>query len=195
VMMMMLMMMCAACPDNQFRCTNGQCISACKRCDGHSDCVDSSDESNCSKTCTCIMNIAWYYYCMDALSMISDKFVQALQKHVKCANFLIPQIVYRKSFSTQNALLFEKFPFSSGCAFGCSSYTKCSHVSSHIDKNAFSYIHYFLVSVVFELEIILTRFLTFKRKKLGLQCRLINKAQWIQETMRKMFRKINNVLI
>jgi len=41
--------MCAACPDNQYRCTNGQCISACKRCDGHSDCDDSSDESNCSK--------------------------------------------------------------------------------------------------------------------------------------------------
>ena len=38
-----------ACPDNQFRCTDGQCISACKRCDEHNDCRDNSDEEDCCK--------------------------------------------------------------------------------------------------------------------------------------------------
>jgi len=46
---LMRMMMCTACPDNQFRCASGQCISACKRCDGRADCSDNSDESDCSK--------------------------------------------------------------------------------------------------------------------------------------------------
>ena len=41
---------CAACRVNQFRCTNGQCISACKRCDERSDCDDNSDESGCCKS-------------------------------------------------------------------------------------------------------------------------------------------------
>jgi len=49
MMMMVRMVTCVACPDNQFRCTNGQCISACKRCDENSDCDDNSDETNCCK--------------------------------------------------------------------------------------------------------------------------------------------------
>jgi len=32
----------------QFRCGSGECKSLCKRCDGQVDCIDSSDEFNCS---------------------------------------------------------------------------------------------------------------------------------------------------
>lgn len=33
-----------------FQCTNGDCISSSLRCDGIADCIDDSDEKNCSKT-------------------------------------------------------------------------------------------------------------------------------------------------
>jgi len=48
-MMMMMVVVCVGCPDNQFRCASGQCISACKRCDGRTDCDDHSDETDCCK--------------------------------------------------------------------------------------------------------------------------------------------------
>ena len=37
------------CQDNEFMCTNGDCIDEVYRCDKHPDCMDSSDEVNCSK--------------------------------------------------------------------------------------------------------------------------------------------------
>ena len=48
------MMMCAACHENQYRCNNGECISACKRCDGRRQCADGSDETYCSKILSCV---------------------------------------------------------------------------------------------------------------------------------------------
>ena len=34
--------------DTRFHCGSGECKPLCKRCDGHRDCADSSDEFNCS---------------------------------------------------------------------------------------------------------------------------------------------------
>jgi hypothetical protein len=35
------------CPDSQFTCNSGQCISLSKKCNGDKDCLDGSDEFNC----------------------------------------------------------------------------------------------------------------------------------------------------
>lgn len=38
----------ADCTESEFRCSNGQCIPAMRRCDSAVDCVDGSDESDCT---------------------------------------------------------------------------------------------------------------------------------------------------
>ena len=37
------------CAENEFTCKNGQCILAKWRCDVEADCMDTSDEEDCSK--------------------------------------------------------------------------------------------------------------------------------------------------
>ena len=45
----------AYCASTDFRCANGiECIRPCARCDGVSDCSDSSDELNCSEFTLCL---------------------------------------------------------------------------------------------------------------------------------------------
>jgi hypothetical protein len=39
--------MSSKCPDSQFTCNSGQCISIGKKCNGDKDCLDGSDEFNC----------------------------------------------------------------------------------------------------------------------------------------------------
>ncbi|XP_014667090.1 PREDICTED: low-density lipoprotein receptor-related protein 1B-like [Priapulus caudatus] len=39
------------CKADQFRCVSDDCIPTTWRCDGHQDCVDASDELNCTETC------------------------------------------------------------------------------------------------------------------------------------------------
>lgn len=39
------------CSDDEFRCKNNQCIDIRRRCNGHKECVDGSDEDDCGK-CT-----------------------------------------------------------------------------------------------------------------------------------------------
>jgi len=44
-----ILLVCWGCDaTTQFRCGSGECKSLCKRCDGQPDCMDSSDEFNCS---------------------------------------------------------------------------------------------------------------------------------------------------
>jgi len=53
-------------PETQFRCGSGECKALCKRCDGQRDCLDSSDEYNCSKL---------YTHCLERAAKLA---VQAL---------------------------------------------------------------------------------------------------------------------
>lgn len=39
------------CSPSHFKCRSGRCVLAGKRCDGHLDCDDHSDEDNCGETC------------------------------------------------------------------------------------------------------------------------------------------------
>lgn len=41
------------CSATEFKCTNGQCVSAKMRCDGHPDCLDRSDEEGCVNAPAC----------------------------------------------------------------------------------------------------------------------------------------------
>lgn len=38
------------CSPSHFKCGSGRCVLATKRCDGHPDCDDHSDEDNCGET-------------------------------------------------------------------------------------------------------------------------------------------------
>ncbi len=40
-----------ACPDNKFRCNDGQCIPSDDRCDVITQCTDDSDEEDCRECC------------------------------------------------------------------------------------------------------------------------------------------------
>jgi len=46
------------CPTGQFACRNGNCLDSSLRCDGHSDCGDASDETNCASSFGQIIGIA-----------------------------------------------------------------------------------------------------------------------------------------
>jgi len=39
------------CPSNSFHCSNGRCVNAAWKCDGHDDCGDDSDEMDCPGQC------------------------------------------------------------------------------------------------------------------------------------------------
>ena len=40
--------LCIDCSDHRFTCANGQCVAATAVCDGLKDCMDASDEVNCT---------------------------------------------------------------------------------------------------------------------------------------------------
>lgn len=40
---------CESCEEGEWRCTDSLCIPSVKRCDGHWNCYDHSDEDNCGK--------------------------------------------------------------------------------------------------------------------------------------------------
>ena len=96
---------CAACTDNQFRCTNGQCISACKRCDGRTDCADSSDESDCCKIlqCFCVYQILGVW-----IGLISRIGANATKTFLKCC---LPFVGSLQFFFVVVLLFFTHFHF------------------------------------------------------------------------------------
>lgn len=47
---MVLILVSARCPPDQFTCSNGQCIGKHKKCDHNMDCTDSSDEIGCCES-------------------------------------------------------------------------------------------------------------------------------------------------
>ncbi|KAG8270242.1 hypothetical protein J6590_078379 [Homalodisca vitripennis] len=55
------------CWNKEFRCDNGECIRPGELCDGHPDCQDLSDESNCSESdfveCGDGSKVHRYYWC------------------------------------------------------------------------------------------------------------------------------------
>lgn len=44
------------CSSNSFHCSNGRCINAAWKCDGHNDCGDDSDEMDCPRRCRYYMS-------------------------------------------------------------------------------------------------------------------------------------------
>jgi len=42
---------CTACRAGMFRCLNGRCLQGHVRCDQRDNCIDNSDELNCSMSC------------------------------------------------------------------------------------------------------------------------------------------------
>lgn len=44
------------CSSNSFHCSNGRCINAAWKCDGHNDCGDDSDELDCPRRCRFYMS-------------------------------------------------------------------------------------------------------------------------------------------
>ena len=50
----------STCDTDEFRCTNGACISAAKKCDRLNDCDDLSDEFQCG-LCSPLFSIIVFY--------------------------------------------------------------------------------------------------------------------------------------
>ena len=58
------------CPGGQFTCTNLRCIPTSEVCDGNNDCMDFSDERNCSKMMIMMMMIMMTMVMLVVLIMI-----------------------------------------------------------------------------------------------------------------------------
>lgn len=50
LLLLLLVAVATECSPSHFKCRSGRCVLATKRCDGHLDCDDHSDEDNCGET-------------------------------------------------------------------------------------------------------------------------------------------------
>ena len=48
----------ATCNENQFKCGDGRCIILSYKCDNETDCMDNSDETNCTKGKDRVLNFS-----------------------------------------------------------------------------------------------------------------------------------------
>lgn len=83
------------CSPSHFKCRSGRCVLATKRCDGHLDCDDHSDEDNCGEAFQNKKTLQ--YFLLDRVFMMSHVCLRQAALSALCGSVLAARCVSKQA--------------------------------------------------------------------------------------------------